>query len=118
MRDGQHRGGRQTVHKTSTTTVHTSLRGIIPDGLVQIRISNFRLKFPNLSSDSNQNTNIGVGGGGNFFTNERAAATSKRMNIINGGPGLISVKRKVEPNVDNCKRKRENTDLVAGYSSN
>ena len=92
-------------------------RGIIPDGLVQMRLSNFRLRFPNLSSDSNPNTNIGVGGGGNFFTNERAAATSKRMNITNGGSGLISVKRKVEPNVENCKRKWENTDLMVGYSS-
>ena len=64
-------------------------RGIIPDGLVQMQLSNFRKEFPNLnirenakllSLSSSSNTNI-IGGdyGGKVSTNRGRAATSKDL---------------------------------------
>ena len=89
-----------------------------PDGLVQMRLSNFRKTFPNLNTEENAKlssyTNINVGeSGGKVSNNGVRAATSKDLQSTNGKGGIIeSMKRKVEPPVRNSKKRRENTDFA------
>jgi hypothetical protein len=96
-------------------------RGIIPDGLVQMKLSNFRKTFPNLNTEENAKnaklssyTNINVGESGRkVSTNGVRAATSKDLQSTNGRGGLMeSMKRKVEPLVRNSKKRRENSDFA------
>ena len=92
-------------------------RGIIPDGLVQMRLSNFRKTFPNLNTEENANnaklssysnyTNI-IGGesGGKVSTNRVGAATSKERDLqsTNGKGGIVE---RLEPTVRNSNRRRK-----------
>ena len=102
-------------------------RGIIPDVLVQMRLSNFRKDFPNLkanlsslsSSTNSQNcktkhyTNIKVGESeGGVSTNSVRAAVQRDLQLTNQEQVLrCGGKRKVESEVLNCKKRRENTDF-------
>ena len=91
-------------------------RGIIPDGLVQMRLTNFRKEIPNFNTEENAKlssyskyTNI-LGGesGGKVSTNGVRAETSKDLQSTNGKGGIV---KRLEPTVRNSKRRRENTDL-------
>ena len=67
-------------------------RGIIPDRLVQMRLSNFRKTFPNLNTEENAKlssysnyTNINVGeSGGKVSTNRVRAATLNERDLTIG----------------------------------
>ena len=95
-------------------------RGIFPDGLVKMRLSNFRKTFPKLNTEENAKlssyskyTNV-LGGesGRKVSTNMVGAATSKERDLqsTNGKGGIVDM---LEPTVRNSKRRRENTDLDA-----
>ena len=112
----------------STLAVARSLSlcivGIIPDGLAQMRLSQFRKDFPNLkanlssiSSSTNskikQYSNINVGeSDGGISTDQGRVATQRDLQLTNQEQILRSGgKRKVESQVLNCKKRRENTDF-------
>ena len=91
-------------------------RGIIPDGLVQMQLSNFRKTSPDLYIEENAKlsalsnyTNINVGeSGGKVSTNRVRAATSRDLQSTNGKGGIGE---SLEPTVRNSKRRWEYTDF-------
>ena len=95
-----------------------------------MRLSNFRKQFPNLKAElssssnsiqdvqnQNQNytnyTNINVGGNEReVLTNEERAASQRDLHLTNRKQVLLGRgKRKVESDMFNCKKRRENTDF-------
>ena len=129
-------GGNLEIQTSSRPTFHTSSskkpkpmyfkkkRGIIPDGLVQMRLSQFRKDFPNLkanlssissstNSKSKQYSNINVGeSAGGISTNQGRAATQRDLQLTNQEQILRSGgKRKVESQLLKCKKRQENTDF-------
>ena len=97
-------------------------RNIIPDGLVQKRLFDFKKLFPNLEENTStpngknkiQNYTNKVGDndmGGS--TNRGGAAHQRNKHSTNREPGSeTGTKRKIEPDTTTCKRRRADTDCV------
>ena len=75
-------------------------RGIVPDGLVQMRLSNFTKQFPNLQSTWAVTTGVSL-------TNEKAAASQRKISTN----GDTERKRKWDQDfVGLTKKRRESAD--------
>ena len=75
-------------------------RGIVPDGLVQMRLSNFTKQFPNLQSTWAVTTGVSL-------TNEKAAASQRKISTN----GDTERKRKLDQDfVGLSKKRRESAD--------
>ena len=73
-------------------------RGIIPDGLVQMRLETFKKSFPNLKTKFDIT--------GESSTNERGAAHQRDIVLSNGNGGSGSKRKRQENSDSGGKRKR------------
>ena len=128
--------GQELQTSSRTTTFQSSIsrkpkpmyflkkRNIIPDGLVQKRLFDFKKQFPNLEENiltpnrknklQNYTNNVGDNDMGGL-TNRGGAAHQRKKHSTNGEPGSetkTGTKRKVEPDTTTCKRRRADTDCV------
>jgi hypothetical protein len=80
-------------------------RGIIPDGLVQTRLSTFMKMFPNLNTHLNKQKGATIVR--EVLTNEVLSKSNELSHDFSNEGHRIG-KRKSEPNIAKCKRRRGN----------